>query len=577
MNSMFLQLASLAHQLIKDGGGTGVKSQKGNTGFLPIFQESLSPFGKKSVYHANPDTQMDLMGKDAQLYIESLRKAFLAKGGSLQNIFLGTKDLPGIRKLLCQCGFSNEDIEQFLQEMLKDNPSRQISLSEFFDKVAELNLRKSELIRDIHLESSAIPYIEALLRDYGVTPKQLDHDLSAAREKGGDLDLQTLANALKKLSSNLQGDDTNQVNKLRLDRFVQELEAAINRIALAKGQAHGDRITVGRDFVQQVTHKLNNLGNGSVAEGAGNTISMEHVSSGVEKTAGGPGQGNQLPAEISKTIDQIVESVGAAKKEDGPIPLVSPFSKVKVVDLHSGQRNAKGKNGNGILSASEGKGAARTTDQNAQPLSLSGKTGMSNEFEFGRTVEGTPQDGTHELRLEAGIKEILSNVSRPSFPEAAGGVSESDRPASRGFLPGYLVEQVGRQIARSLLSGKSIVRLQLRPPELGTVKVEMDIKEDVLRLGMITENSSVKELLLSNAHELRDALVEQGVKLERLNVQINHNSNQSLAHTKEDPGEGQRWIRDADGFLVPEPKRNEDPITGPGSLALSHHVLDVII
>ena len=577
MNTMFLQLASLAHQLTKDGGGTAVKSEKAGTRFLPIIQKSMSLHARKSVYHANPDAQMDLIGKDGQVSIESLRKAFLARGGSLQNIFLSTKDLPGIRELLCQCGFSDEDIEQFLQELIKDNPSRQISLTQFFDKVAELNLRKSELDRDIQLESSAIPYIEAALRDCGVTPKQLDSILSAAREKGGDLDLQTLANAVKELRSKVDADGTNQANKLRLDRFVRELEDAMNRIALGKGQADGDRITVGRDFVQRVTHKLDNLGNGSVAGGAGNTVSMEHVSSGVEKTAGGPGQGNQLPAEISKTIEQIVESAGAAKKQDGPIPLVSPFSKVKVVDLNSGQRNAKGKNSNSTLSTLEGKGATKATEQNVQPLSLSGKTGMSSELESSQAVESRPQDGAHEFRLEAGIKQILSNVSEPSFSEAARGVSESERPAARGFLPGYLVEQVGRQIARSLLGGNRVVRLQLRPPELGTVKVEMDIKEHVLRLGMITENSSVKELLLSNAHELRDALVEQGVKLERLDVQINHDSNQSLAHTKEHPGEEQRWIRDADGFLVLEPKSDEDSITGPRSLALSHHVLDVII
>ncbi len=575
MNLMILQLATLAHQLTKDGGGTAVKSEKAGTGFLPIIQKSMSPHARKSVYHANPDAQADLIGRDGQLSIESLRKAFLAKGGSLQNIFLSTKELPGIRKLLCQCGFSDEDIEQFLQELLKDNPSRQISLAEFFDKAAELNLRKSELDRDIHLESSAIPYIEAALRECGLKPKQLDPALSAAREKSGDLDLQALANAVKELCSKVDADGTNQVNKLRLDRFVRQLEVAIKRIALGKGQTGGDQITVGRDFVQRVIHKLDNLGNGNVTGSAGNTISMEHVLSGVEKTA--PAQGNQLPADISKTIEQIVESAGAVKKEDGPISLVEPFSKVKVFDLRSGQKNAKGKNSKSTLSALEGKGATKATDQNGQPFSLSGKTGMSSELESGHAPESRPQDGAHDLRLEASIKETLSNASGPSFSEAVGGVSESERPAARSFLPGYLVEQVGRQIARSLLGGKRVVRLQLRPPELGTVKVEMDMKEGVLRLGMITENSSVKELLLSNAHELRDALVEQGVKLERLDVQINYDSNQSLAHTKEDLGEEQRWIRDADGFLVPEPKSDEESLTGPRSLALSHHVLDVII
>jgi hypothetical protein len=577
MNSMILHVASLTHQLMKDGSGTAVKSEKGGTRFLPIIQKSMSPHARKPVYHAKQDAQMELISKDGWFYIESLRKALLAKGESLQNMFLSTKDLPVIRKLLCQCGFSDEDIERFLQELLKDNPSRQISLTEFFDKVAELNHPTRELDRDMHLDSGAIPYIEAALRDCGLTPKQLDPALSAAREKSGDLSLKKLANALKGLSSKPRADDTNQVNKLRLDRFVGELDDAINRTALAKGKALGDGITVGRDFVQRMSHKLDNLGKGSHPGGAGNTISMEHFSSGVERAAGERRQGNQLPADISKTIEQIVESVGAAKKEDGPIPLVPPFSKVKVVDLHSRQRTTKGKNSNSILSSLEDKGAAKATPQNGQSLSLGGRTRMSNELESGRAVESRPQDGQYELRLEAGIKEAFSNASGLNSSEGASGVSQNQKPAARGFLPGYLVEQVGRQIARSLLGGKSVVRLQLKPPELGTVKVEMDIKEHVLRLGMITENSSVKELLLSNAHELRDALVEQGVKLERLDVQINYDSNQSLAHSKEDPGEEQKWIRDADGLIVPASNTDEDSLTGPGTLALSHHVLDVII
>ena len=577
MNEMILQLASLAHQLTKDASGTAVKSKEGGTGFLSVIKKSMNPHVRKPVHRAELDAQTELIGKDGRFYIESLRKAFLAKGGSLQNVFLSTKDLPLIGKLLRQCGFSDEAIERFLTELLKDNPGRQVSLSEFFDKVAELSFPDRELERVIHLESGAIPYIEAALRNCGLTPKQLDAALSAAREESGDLNLKTLAHAIKDLRSKARGDGTNQVNKLRLDRFVRELEDAISRTGSRKGQALGDQITVGRDFVQRMSHKLGNLESSSHPGGAGNTMSLEHLSSHVERAAGEPRQGNQLPADISKTIEHIVESVGAAKKEDGPTPIVPPFSKVKVVDLHSGRSNTKGKHSNNTLSALEGRGTVKAIHKNAQPLSHSGSNGVSNGFESGHALESRPQEGNPEFRLEAGIKEGHPNAFGPSFSEAASGVSENQRPATRGFLPGYLVEQVGRQIARSLLGGQRIVRLQLRPPELGTVKVEMDINEHVLKLGMVTENSSVKELLLSNAHELKEALVQQGIKLDRLDVQVNYDSNQSLAHSKEDPGEEQKWIRDGEGFIVPAHDTDEDLLTGPGMLSLSHHVLDLII
>ena len=95
------------------------------------------------------------------------------------------------------------------------------------------------------------------------------------------------------------------------------------------------------------------------------------------------------------------------------------------------------------------------------------------------------------------------------------------------------IDQVGKQIARSLLRGERIIRFQLKPPDLGFVKVEMDIKDNVLKLGMITENSSVKEILLSHVHELREALVQQGVKLDKVEVQINYHFDQSLAHSEE--------------------------------------------
>jgi flagellar hook-length control protein FliK len=44
--------------------------------------------------------------------------------------------------------------------------------------------------------------------------------------------------------------------------------------------------------------------------------------------------------------------------------------------------------------------------------------------------------------------------------------------------------------------------------------------------------------LLANTNELKEALVEQGVKLEKVDVQIGHHSNQTLSDQKEGLKEG---------------------------------------
>jgi len=114
---------------------------------------------------------------------------------------------------------------------------------------------------------------------------------------------------------------------------------------------------------------------------------------------------------------------------------------------------------------------------------------------------------------------VPGQTAGSTFSETIHAIKQNQTPP-RDVLPAYLVDQLGRQISRSIQKGDRVLKIQLKPPELGVVKVELDLKENVLKLGMITENSAVKELLLANANELKEALVEQGVKLEKIDVQI---------------------------------------------------------
>jgi flagellar hook-length control protein FliK len=100
--------------------------------------------------------------------------------------------------------------------------------------------------------------------------------------------------------------------------------------------------------------------------------------------------------------------------------------------------------------------------------------------------------------------------------------------------------------------GDRIINLQLNPPELGTVKLTMEIKGNTLQLGIIAESSSVKEIMLANAHELKAALLDQGIKLDRLDVQVGQNFGRSLMNLNE--GSGQEHQR--------HQKMNEDLISG---------------
>jgi flagellar hook-length control protein FliK len=105
----------------------------------------------------------------------------------------------------------------------------------------------------------------------------------------------------------------------------------------------------------------------------------------------------------------------------------------------------------------------------------------------------------------------------------------------------------------------------LKPPELGTVEINMDIKDHTLKLGLITEHHAARELLLNNIHELKEALLLQGVKLEKVDVQINHNFGQSLSGSKEGTNNGHGTRKDLDE----NPLNSDNPAEGASAVPMN--------
>jgi len=179
------------------------------------------------------------------------------------------------------------------------------------------------------------------------------------------------------------------------------------------------------------------------------------------------------------------------------------------------------------------------------------------------------------------VMETPRDLSRSSF---SSWISNTNQTAGERLFPAYLIDQVGRQISRSLLRGQNDIHLQLRPPEMGAIKVQMSIHEQTLKLGIIAENNSVKELLLSNVPQLREALMDQGIKLDRLDVEINGGFNPSLAEFKDQFHEGlkrgQNGFQDQYNDVVindtPVDDAGDDLISNPWFPIVNNQRLDIL-
>jgi flagellar hook-length control protein FliK len=93
------------------------------------------------------------------------------------------------------------------------------------------------------------------------------------------------------------------------------------------------------------------------------------------------------------------------------------------------------------------------------------------------------------------------------------------------------LDQVSRQILRSQLANESEIQIQLKPPSLGRLKMSIEHTSEGLKVSIIAESSAARDMLLSNSGDLKTALMEQGIRLDKINVETQADFNQTMANT----------------------------------------------
>lgn len=485
--------------------------------FLSHILTSLGR-GRKTLLNGQHHHQVKGMSSDTKtprFNLESFRNALLATGKPLDKISLTTEDLPLLKKLFLQCGVSEQKAENILNELKINTPDGEINLASFFQTIGELDLPEQTEENDkktCMIEPSAIPHMESVLRNFGLPPRELDTVFSAAKVDGGGIDLKIVAIKLKQVSSRLSG-------------RIQTIED--------------------QDTVKQISDKMETIGLNLTDKAKAGKISIEDFIASLEQMTKGRGKVNSQSPELKSTMDQLLDRVIITGEKQNIV--VSPQADANV-KLHNHITKQKtNKEGEAIDKESllpnlneESKNTNHMGRQTIEDSHHARKIDLFPNSTGSRGFQNKTGKEVQDMKSETRIMESSQQGAVSNFSDSINAV-ESNDTSLKAPLPTYLIDQVGKQISRSILRGDRIVRLQLKPPELGRVKIRIDIKDNALKLGMIAEHSSVKELLLSNVHELREALVSQGIKLENIDIQINAGFGQSMAGSKEWINEGKRW------------------------------------
>lgn len=152
------------------------------------------------------------------------------------------------------------------------------------------------------------------------------------------------------------------------------------------------------------------------------------------------------------------------------------------------------------------------------------------------TVLENTQKSSADSQFKLGTQHVAQADVTAAAPAAlpAGGRIEvqSAQPVAQAAPPAPLPQtdsdgvlaRVARGLHNAIQQNGGTVTMRLNPPELGVLRIELEMNNGTASVRFQTEHTNVRELLNQQLHTLRQGLEGHGVSVERLDVQISSNA-----------------------------------------------------
>ena len=96
-----------------------------------------------------------------------------------------------------------------------------------------------------------------------------------------------------------------------------------------------------------------------------------------------------------------------------------------------------------------------------------------------------------------------------------------------------LVERIVGSVRQSQSTGQQL-KIRLSPPELGTLQIEVSLKNGEYTAKLEVQNNQVQKVINDNIAQLRDALAKSGIAIDRIEVNINTDSSEDQHSSQSD-------------------------------------------
>ncbi|WP_027358192.1 flagellar hook-length control protein FliK [Desulforegula conservatrix] len=430
--------------------------------------------------------------------IESLKKALIGKGiTNFEESKIDLEALSKIEKLLLKSGADPDKVSTIISSLKAKMTNGTISLKEVF---AELNtMEDSDYFKDeFFLEVSAQPYLQTLLTHMGLDAETVKNMLEDATDGEKGINLGKLVKALKSM-------ENSKINSAAL--FSDDSQGAVNA----------------SDILDQIGIEIDsNDRNGKMSLGRLIAILENNASDSTATTVNSA----IMKDAFSKAVDAVKVNLSSSDPAGSSRAMLARMQ-IKEEDKTTEDAQKSKTDKTTTLKSSK----QSHENQANQPQTDKTANVVKAEIAVEKTMGSEKNDhiaskSEDSLDFAARIFDMISGKELTSSETLSG--EQSQKP-----LPAYVANQAAKGILKAINANEKEIVLQIKPAELGRMQIRIENSEAGVKVQIIAEKSMASEVLNANKNDLTAFLAESGIKIDKVDIQLAFNFDQTMASLKD--------------------------------------------
>ena len=322
--------------------------------------------------------------------------------------------------------------------------------------------------------------------------------------------------------------------QLDVDEHAEENQGDLQP---TKGKASGKETAQEEQAASEEPHSADDPSRRASTEAKGSAVEVSQIHA--EKTADAADatdkQGDSETPRTDGEGEQVDSRVGqtdlAVSAEDGEDqPIDRPPRNKSAVSERGASRRSRGRDhedrttSRGSLQGAPQKPAPNATSPQVETTETRAVSNEQAVSAVVSTVEGADSTvkgqtaGTTDAEANTATRGSAGETSRPEAPQNARHLAEPGQADRERF-----VQRVARAF-EAMGSRNGVVRLRLHPPELGSLRLEITVRNGVMTARVEAETQTARNMLLDNLPVLRERLAQQDIKIEQFNVDLTDRS-----------------------------------------------------